>query len=421
MNARILNLLSLSIASALVLAGCSKRTGAVSEDDNRDHDHSHSDTVAKNSSTTELCAEHGVPEDECGICHPERAATLRAGEGSKVRLPSNDSAKLVGVELGRAQVGAISEAIECYAEFEFDQNSLAQISAPVGGIIQEVAVDLGSRVGENQTVAKIWSAAIAEAVAKAVLTHQVLERERKLRGERITAQKELEEAEAAHRTACQQARTLGFSEEDIEHMRGTPNESVMLEIRAPFAGEIIERSAVRGSLVEAGKALFTLADRSTMWAMLKIPESVLSRVRVGQTVELRAESFNNQTFTGTLTWISAQVDEQSRMAQARVEVPNPDGLLKAKMFARARILTRSAGSAVLAPASALCSLEGKPFVFVKLADDLFEARAIDIGAKFNDQMEVLAGLNGDEQIVVNHGFALKSHWLSSRMGTGCAD
>jgi len=346
---------------------------------------------------------------------------LRAGEGSKVRLPSNDSAKLVGVELGRAQVGAISEAIECYAEFEFDQNSLAQISAPVGGIIQEVAVDLGSRVGENQTVAKIWSAAIAEAVAKAVLTHQVLERERKLRGERITAQKELEEAEAAHRTACQQARTLGFSEEDIEHMRGTPNESVMLEIRAPFAGEIIERSAVRGSLVEAGKALFTLADRSTMWAMLKIPESVLSRVRVGQTVELRAESFNNQTFTGTLTWISAQVDEQSRMAQARVEVPNPDGLLKAKMFARARILTRSAGSAVLAPASALCSLEGKPFVFVKLADDLFEARAIDIGAKFNDQMEVLAGLNGDEQIVVNHGFALKSHWLSSRMGTGCAD
>ena len=84
----------------------------------------------------------------------------------------------------------------------------------MGGILQSVDVDLGDRGRERQTVAKIWSAAIAEAVAKAVLTHQTLDRERKLRADRVTSEKDLQEAEAAHRAACQQLRTLGFTEED---------------------------------------------------------------------------------------------------------------------------------------------------------------------------------------------------------------
>jgi len=77
--------------------------------------------------------------------------------------------------------------------------------------------------------------------------------------------------------------------------------------------------------------------------------------------------------------------------------------------------------AMLLPASAICAVEGKPFVFVKLADDLFEARAVALGVKFDGQLEVLAGLKPQETVVVNHGFALKSQWLSSRMGAGCAD
>jgi hypothetical protein len=56
-------------------------------------------------------------------------------------------------------------------------------------------------------------AAIAEAVAKAVLSHQTLERERKLRAERVSSEKDLQQAEADHRAACQQLRTQGFTED----------------------------------------------------------------------------------------------------------------------------------------------------------------------------------------------------------------
>jgi cobalt-zinc-cadmium efflux system membrane fusion protein len=318
-------------------------------------------------------------------------------------------------------VGTIADAVECYAELTFNQNKLAQIAAPVGGIIQEVSVDLGSKVEEKQPVVKIWSASIAEAVAKAVLSHQTLDRERKLRAERVTSEKDLQQAEAEHRAACQQLRTQGFTEEQIDALVAKPNDQVLMEVRAPFAGEIVERTAVRGALVEAGKSLFTLADRSVMWAMLNIPESALARVQTGQTVELRVESLPGQTFTGKLTWIGAEVDEKSRMARARAEVANPDGLLKARMFAQARILTRQAEGALLLPPSAIQRMEGRSFVFVKLADDLFDARVVRLGAKFDGKVEIIEGLKPQEVVAVNHVFPLKSAFLISRLGAGCAD
>ena len=155
--------------------------------------------------------------------------------------------------------------------------------------------------------------------------------------------------------------------------------------------------------------------------MLNIPESELGRVQTGQPVELRVDSLPGRTFTGRLTWIAPEVDERTRMARARAEVPNPDGVLRTRMYAQARILTRQTEGALLMPAASLQRVEGNSLVFVKLADDLFDARAVRVGAKGGGSLEVLEGLKPQEQIVVAHGFALKSQLLASRMGAGCAD
>jgi cobalt-zinc-cadmium efflux system membrane fusion protein len=409
------------VAAVTLLTACSKQQEPAGHGADDGHGHGKAASETEAPSGKKMCVEHNVLLEECGICRPLLAATLKIGESAKVRLASYDSAGIAGVQTATPTVGTIADAVECYAELTFNQNKLAQIAAPVGGIIQEVPVDLGSKVEEKQPVAKIWSASIAEAVAKAVLSHQTLDRERKLRADRVSSEKDLQQAEAEHRASCQQLRTLGFTEEQIDALGAKPHEQVLMEVRAPFAGEIVERFAVRGALVEAGKSLFTLADRSVMWAMLNIPESALARVKVDQTVELLVESLPGQTFSGKLTWIGAEVDEKSRMARARAEVANPEGLLKSRMFAQARILTRSAEGALLLPPSAIQRMEGKSFVFVKLADDLFDARVVRLGAKFDGKVEISEGLKPQEVVVVNHGFPLKSAFLISRLGAGCAD
>jgi len=417
-----------AVASVAIFAGCNQQENRSGTDA---HEHEGRKPRPKTKETAEtgattndkalLCSEHGVAEDECGICHPELASRLRPGEGLKVRLPSLRSADIVGVRTAMAQRGRTADGIECVAELSFDQNKLAQIAAPVSGILQQVNADLGSLVEENQIVAKIWSAGIAESVAKAVLSHQTLEREKKLREQRVTSEQSLQEAEAAHRSACQQLRTLGFTEEQIDALGKRPDERVLLEVRAPFAGEISERMAVRGALVEAGLTLFTVVDRSTMWGMLQVPESALGRVLMGQSVELRVESIPGKVFVGKLTWVAPAVDERTRMGRARAEFANLGGLLKDKMFARARIVTREDKAALLVPATAVERVNGMPFLFVRLGEDLFEARAVELGAAFDASQEVRLGLKPEEQIAVSRAYALKSALLSSRLGAGCAD
>jgi cobalt-zinc-cadmium efflux system membrane fusion protein len=406
----------IAIAATLVFAACNKPAA----DAHAGHDHAEHEGGGSEAETG-ICPEHDLPAPECGICRPEKIPGLKPGESLKLRLASAASATMAGITLTKAQLGGAADGIDCYAVFGFAQNKYAQIAAPVAGIIQEVTVDLGDKVTEKQSVARIWSAGIAEAVAKAVLSHQTLEREQKLREQRVTSEKDLQEAEAAHRTACQEMRTLGFSEEQIDELAAKPQEVVLLDARAPFAGEITGSTAVRGARVEAGSPLFTLADRSVMWAELAVPEAALEPLRVGLQVELNIDALPGRKFTGKLTWISAELDERTRMVKARAEVPNPDGLIKARMFARARVITVTNETAVLVPAAAIQRIDGKPFVFIKLGDDLFDARAVRLGSPSGDLWIIAEGLKAGEEVAVQHAFALRSQLLISRLGAGCAD
>jgi cobalt-zinc-cadmium efflux system membrane fusion protein len=401
-----------------LFAGCSKQEQHAADDG---HGHSEAKAHVTTKDGVAMCTEHAVPEAECAVCKPDLAATLKPGESLKLRLPSENSATIVGVQTASAESGTISDGIECMAEVSYDLNKLAQISAPVSGIVQSVEVDLGSKVEERQTVAKIWSASIADAVSKAVLTRQTLQRERKLWADRVTSEQAMQEAEATDRAAGQQARTLGFSDDQIDALGKHSNDPIYLEVRAPFAGEIVDRAAVRGALVEAGRPLFTVADHTTMWVILQVPEATLVRVKVDQAVELRVDSLPGKVFTGKLTWVSSAVDESTRMGRARAEFANPERLLRDKIFASARILTRTTEGALLVPPSAIQHVEGKPFVFVKQGEDLFDARAVLLGARFNGRQEVLSGLKQHEQIAVSHAFAVKSAMLMARLGAGCAD
>jgi membrane fusion protein, heavy metal efflux system len=385
-----------------------------------------------------LCKEHNVPEQECGICHPELLGQKRVGEGLQVRLPSAESAERAGVVV--ATVGAegpegVADGVDCLAELTFDQNRIAQITPLIGGVLLSVEVDLGSRVRAGQLLARVTSAGLGEvqnaylrALAEEELRNRSVERERRLRTQGISSERELQEAEAAHQSATaavrqaqQQLTVLGLDEQQIRNLAEQKRTPGVLEIRAPFAGEIVERTAVAGAVVETGKPLFTLADPATLWAMVDIPESQLSRARVGQTVQLAVEAFPGRVFGGTLTWLSAGVDEHTRLARGRVVVPNADRSLKARMFARARILTSGPSRAVTVPQSAVQDVTGTSVVFLRRAADLFEARAVQLGPKHDGQVEILAGLRPAEQVVVAGSFALKSQFLISRLGAGCVD
>lgn len=367
------------------------------------------------------CNEHHVPEQECGICHPDLAGGLRPGEGLKVRFASADAPAQAGVRTTQTKVGPSAQGIEVLAELKFDQNKYARIVAPVSGILRAVNAYLGCMAAERGILARIWSAEIGEAVTRAVLAKQTVERERKLRADRISSERELQEAEAAHQATYQSLRSLGFEDDEIAALGTDQSRVAELPVRSPFAGEIVERNAVRGAMVEAGQPLFAVADRSTMWAMLTIPEEHVPRVRVGQKVEVRIDGSAESVVMGTLTWIAAQVDERTRMINARAELPNPDGRLRDGMFVHCRVLTGATERSTLVPSSSIQHIDGKTFVFVRIAGDLYEARRVELGTRYNGEVEILAGLQDHDEVAIEHSFLLKSQFLISRLGAGCVD
>ncbi len=380
-----------------------------------------------------FCKEHQVLEDECGICHPELAVS--GGKPVKIRFGSEESTNKAGVQVGYPEVGSISDAVEVYAELTFNQNMLALISLPVGGIIHRVHVDVGEVVKEGGLLVEVSSIEISRAIGdylRAIAEDQWREqsvvREKKLREENISSEKDLQAAIASHVAADatllqarQQLRTLGFTPEQIERLVKEKNDQAVLEVRAPFDGELVTRNAVRGALVEMGNPLFTLVDRSIMWAMLNIPEKDVMRVKKGQKVEIVLDSMKTRVFEGTLTWVASEVDERTRMATGRVEIPNPGGLLKAQTFARARIIVKSSKRSVIIPMSSVQQVEGQPFAFVKLENDLYEARPVTIGAQHRKKFEILSGIAPLDQLVVKNSFVMKSQLLLSRLGAGCVD
>jgi len=394
-----------------------------------------SETVGDLPGSLLMCNEHGLPEEECGICHPELLARNAVPGGLKVRLASPESASKAGVVVRPPDIQPMTDGVACFAEIAFDQNKLANITSLVHGVVKSVEVDLGDPVGPGQLLATITSAEIGEAqadymraLAENALRETVLEQERSLFEQQISSERKHQEAEAAHQVstavvwqARQRLVVLGFDESKIEALIDQRSIPGVLEIRSPFGGEIVERGAVQGSVIDTADVLFTIADTRMLWAMVNIPESELVRVHTGQAVELTVESLPGHTFPGTLNWISATVDEQTRMARGRVEVANREGRLKARMFARARILTSRSDQAVVVPVSAVQQVSGVPIVFVQFAEDLFEARPVTLGVRHEDRVEIAEGLHLGEPVVVVGSFTLKSQLLASRLGAGCVD
>jgi cobalt-zinc-cadmium efflux system membrane fusion protein len=165
--------------------------------------------------------------------------------------------------------------------------------------------------------------------------------------------------------------------------------------------------------------MFTVADLSSLWVTLAVSESDVATLRVGQPVVIRSATLGRD-IAGEVTWISSFLNERTRMAEVRAEVPNHDESLRAGMFVDASITVGESSESLLVPRDTVYSFEGNPFVFVRLESDLYELRRIQTGSASGGDTVVTAGLSGDDLVAVEKSYLLKSEFQKSRFGVGCA-
>lgn len=372
----------------------------------------------------ELCPEHNVPEAEDALCNSERVALLRPGEGMKVRLASPQVAERVGIAtalpLPAGEAGATWPG-----QVVFNRDRLARLSALSSGTVLKVRAGLGDRVQKGAVLAEIAApeaaglrGELAAAESRRVLAETVYLREKDLFEKGISAHQEYQQAEAELRQAESATARARQQAQDF----GLGGSGSTLPVRAPFSGVVVERTAVPGEAVAPGTPLFTLADLSALWVEVSAPEDALLEVRPGQAVTASFAGLPGRAFPGKIFWVAPALDEKTRMLRALAEIDNREGLLKSGLFGEIRPAGRlSTAGALAVPADALQSVDGQPFVFVRLEEDLFELRRVSAGRKANGTVIIPAGLSHRDQVVSAQAFTLKSEVLRARLGASCAD
>ncbi|WP_247870839.1 efflux RND transporter periplasmic adaptor subunit [Azospirillum sp. TSO5] len=303
---------------------------------------------------------------------------------------SPDKVQKLGVRTDTATRRAISRQVRAVGTVQVDERRLFIVAPKFEAWIERLLVDTtGDTVRKGQPLMEVYSPELVLAQQEYLVARQ--------------GGAQLAEA------SLQRLRNLDVPEEEIERLRKTGKASRTLSYRAAADGVVLEKSAVRGMRFMPGEALYRIADLSNVWLVADVFEQDLGYVKLGQEVDVTVNSLPGRTFTGKVSFVYPTLTAESRTGKVRVELPNIDGLLKPNLYATVHLnadLGAMTGLAV--PDSALLDTGKRQAVLVEIGEGRYEPRDVKAGARADGFVQILAGLEEGERVVVRANFLIDS-------------
>jgi len=217
------------------------------------------------------------------------------------------------------------------------------------GTVQNLNVKVGDTVNSGDTIAKVQSDDIDAAVNKANLTVQ-------------QQQLQVNNAKNANDQAMQQL-SLQSAQNDLSNKIEQQNK---MTLTAPIGGVVVAKNDNNGDSVQAGKALITIADLSSMKIDVQVDELDISKVKTGQAADIKFDAITGKTYTGTVDSISQMGTTSNNVTtyDVIVTINNPDGV-KIGMNGNVSIKVTSKADALTIPVEALIERNNKKYVMLK--------------------------------------------------------
>lgn len=268
-------------------------------------------------------------------------------------------------------------------------NESVDISSKTSNVVTAVRFRDGERVRQGQVLVQLDDATARAdvAAAQAALTESEAQynRSRELLDTQALSKSQFDQLEA----------TLKSNRAKLQSAQARLEDTV---IRAPFSGRVGLRRVSVGTLISPGDVITTLDDTSIIKLDFAVPENFLATLREGLSVRATAPAFPGRTFTGQVASIDSRVDMNTRSVTVRALLSNEDGALRPGMFLSVS-LAKDERETMVIPEEALTPEAEKQFVFV-VADGKASRREVRIGGRRPGSVEVLAGLNPGERVVV---------------------
>jgi len=303
---------------------------------------------------------------------------------------------------------------EVKIQAEFRPYAEVELHAKVSGYVKDMNVDFGDKVKAGQLLAtlevpelgdELRNAQAAEEKAEADCTNDNLIYTR-LSGvnqehPNLVAQQDLDTAQANALAADAAIAAAKANAEKFQTLVG------YTQIIAPFDGVITRRYADPGALIQAGTSsdtqslpLVRVSDNYRLRLDFPVPVDYVKDIHPNDSVAVRVDSLNGETFTGTISRFTDRVDENTRTMITEIEVPNPDLKLVPGMWTTVTVKVEKRPQALAVPIEAVVGVP--PVVYVVNQDNQVEERSVKLGLETPDKYEVLSGLREGDLVVIGN-------------------
>jgi len=342
-----------------------------------------------------------------------------------------------GVKWGPVTIGTASGSAIIPGEVSPNEDRTARLGAPARGRILAVSVRPGDGVASGQALVRMQSPEAGMAQS------DVSKAEAELLSRRAEAQYAASARERAERlltlkaiprqdyeravTDDEHARAaLAQAEAEIHRARTTAeqlsvgaNGNGEVVLRAPFAGVVLARTAVPGTVVDAGAPLMIVTDPSSLWLAVSAPEQLTALFHRGGRLRFTVPAYPTDTFTARVDAVGAGLEADTRTLSVRALIANTGNRLKPQMLANVRVEGVGNVPAAFVPEDAVQLIQGRPNVFLARPDGKggakFVRREVILGSRTGGRVAVLRGLAAGDVVILAGAFAVKAEFQKATM------
>lgn len=364
-------------------------------------------------------------------------AFVPSKDGNRVRVTPDQEHQIVVERIEPRDFRVRKLAI---GQVAYDEDATTVVSSPFSGRVARLIAKLGERVEpgaplveldsvdvlppQNDFVAAIG--ALAKAKAQLELARTAETRARGLYDQKagalkdwqqtqaalVAAESDTRASETAVEAARQRLRIIGRSDEEIAELAARRATSRSVIIRAPIAGTVTARKVAVGQHVrgELSEPLYAISDLSTMWLKAQVPEADLAAVRVGDRIDVKISALPGRIFKARVSVIGAVSDAVTHRVVVRAVLPNPEGALKAEMFAAVTIETGDGRVAPAVPVRSVIREGSRDVVWIESEPMIFERRTVTLGMEQDGRFEIKDGVAVGDRVVTVGAIFVENEW-----------
>ncbi|HEV7382174.1 MAG TPA: efflux RND transporter periplasmic adaptor subunit [Dyadobacter sp.] len=307
------------------------------------------------------------------------------------------------------------EELQFTGSVSFDQKKVDKVYSIVSGNVADVKADLGAFVQKGQVLATVQSGDVSEVLkdqntAKANYdiakrnadnTEQLYKTKFSSENDLVTARKQLEIASSELDRSNQVLKLYGGA---------ASGKQPVFTVKAPESGYVVERKVNPGMQIRSDNSdpIFTISNLTDVWVLINIYESDIQAVKQGQEVNITTLAYPDKVFTGQIENISQVVDNDSKVLQARVALPNPGGLLKPDMFCTIKLHIEKPEKLLAVKPISVIFNQDKYFVIKEVNKNEYKSVPVDIVRNTSKYMYIKGDLQHGDKVVTEGALMLFS-------------